>query len=304
MRVFNRWILVCFIAFSTFQAGAQPIQKLTPEIKTLLNEYYFAVEAVDQEKALLALGKLIAADSGYAPYYSARASIYLYRNDPDTAQIIRDLSTAIRLDSTNVTYYKQRATLNWKAATAESKKLALSDYKFILTQDTFYIEAYQHQYDYYLPLKPGKAKRIQRSGIKTMKENVNAKPYTPDAWYYLGRMYDINAASPRKHHFDEEAYAAYCKAIALDSINSDYHFYRGIKNCTYKQDYLGCINDMEHVLFFKNEVQAYYYKALAYQQLKQPEMAVAAIEIGLLYYPENELLLKQKEQLYQIIHNE
>lgn len=304
MQVFNRWILVCFIAFSAFKSVAQPVQKLTPEIKTLLNEYYFAVEAVDQVKALEALGKLIAADSAYAPYYSARASIYLYRNDPDTLQIIRDLSMAIRLDSSNVTYYKQRATLNWKSATTESKKLALSDYQYILTQDTFYIEAYQNQFDYYLSSKPRKSRRIQKQGIKTMQTNAGNNPYTADAWYYLGRIYDINASNHKWHNYDENAYEAYCKAISLDSIKSDYRFFRGVKNYTYKQDYLACIKDMEHVLFFKNEVQAYYYKALCFQNLNQPELAVAAIEIGLLYYPENVLLLTEKVALYRMINNE
>ena len=294
-------ISLFFLIGSLDKIAAQPVQKMTPEIKQLLNNYYFSIESADQQKALITLTALIEADSTYAPYYAARASVSIYSGFTDTAFTLNDLSQAVKYDASNITYYKQRANYNWKLATESNLHAAASDYAIILKTDTFYLEAYQNLYTFYtvVEFKSGRtARKIEKSAQKALKMEVYANPFVAESYFRLGHTYLLRTSENVTKSAVNKAIAAFGKAIAIDSINTKYLFERSLLLYRFKKDYNAAISDLNKVISLKPDASAYYYKAICLKMMHKTEDALAVIEAGLKQFPNDDSLNIAKNEIY------
>ncbi len=293
--------VLVFLFCSLSKVTAQPVQKMTPEIKQLLNNYYFSIETADPQKALTALTALIAADSTYSPYYAARASVNIYRESADTALILYDLSQAVNYDVANIIYYKQRANYNWKLSTESSMRAAANDYQSILKVDTFYLEAYKNLYAYYtvVDYKSGRtARKIEKSAQKALKSEVYSNPFKAESHFRLGQTYLLRTSDNLSKSNINNAIAAYSMAISLDSLNTTYLFERALLLYRFKKDYTAAISDLSTIIELKPDGSAFYYKAMCYKMMEKFEDALAVIEAGLLKFPNDDSLKMAKNEIY------
>jgi tetratricopeptide (TPR) repeat protein len=300
------WLRCIFLSFTlTLLFGskvfAQPVQKMTPEIKQLLNNYYFSIETADQQKALTTLTALIAADSTFSPYYAARASVNIYRNHSDTASIIDDLSKAIQYDTANTTYYKNRAKYLWQSGREVNLAAAVSDYYTILKVDTFYLEAYENLYTYYTTSNARSkqtARKIEKSAQNALSLEVQNNPFTAESYYRLSKTYCLRTVDNFPKRNLKKALAANTRAIALDSTVSKYRYDRAMLYYFNKKDYEAAISDLDNLIANFPSSSAYYYKASCLIKLKRTEDALAIIELGLLQFPADLSLIMLKNEIY------
>lgn len=300
------WLRCIFLSFTLMlllgsKVFAQPVQKMTPEIKELLNSYYFSIETADQQMALTALTALIAADSTFSPYYAARASVNIYRKHSDTSSIIQDLSKAIQFDSENTTYYKNRAKYLWQTGREVNMAAAASDYHTILKVDTFYLEAYENLYYYYTTSSERSkqtARKIEKSAQNALSLEVENNPFTAESYYRLSKTYCLRPLDnfPKRHL--KKALAANSRAIALDSTVSKYRFDRAMLYYLNKKDYHSAISDLDYLIANYPSSSAYYFKAFCLQKLNRTEDALAIIELGLLQFPADLSLIMLKNEIY------
>lgn len=224
-------------------------------------------------QGLKRLSAVIKQKPDYAPFRSARGSLYMLRGE--TSKALIDINHAIKLAPNRARYYNARANANSR----RSPKSALTDYAKALTLSPKWPHAI-------LANRGSLYSRTKRTteALKDFQDSISKREINPGAYYDRGNLYS------RQKRFDK-AITDYNKALKHDPNFLQAYTNRGVANRRIGKNDAAIADHTKALALNPKHLTALMGRAFAYSAKGQGEAALKDIRLANKLRPNSARLL-------------